>query len=170
MAAEDAAAAQEELGRIRLLHPGATHHCWASRVGPEGEERSSDDGEPAGTAGKPILRVLRGAGLSDALLVVVRWFGGVKLGKGGLVRAYGEAARQVLATVRTVERFPADALVLDLPYALVGAVKRLVRPPEIELVDESYSERARMTLSVRRSLRPALEESLAELGLEPSPS
>ena len=79
--------AREELRQLERRYPDATHHCWAWRLGWPSRERSSDAGEPHGTAGEPILRVLRGAGLSNTLAVVVRWFGGVKLGKGGLVRA-----------------------------------------------------------------------------------
>jgi len=129
------------------------------------EERSSDDGEPAGTAGLPMLQVLRGAELSDVLAVVVRWYGGVKLGKGGLARAYAEAVRLALGEAVTVVRVPRDFLEVSLPYSLVGAVKRLVNPPEVELEDESYGEAVSIVLSVHRHRRFALEEALADLAL-----
>ncbi len=162
--------AQEALAGIRGRYPDASHHCWAWRLGAIAEERSSDDGEPAGTAGLPILQVLRGAQLCDVLVVVVRWFGGIKLGKGGLVRAYGEASRRVLAQARRIERFPIELLSLEVPYASVGAVKRLVHPPEVELTEESYGEKAHMVLSVRRSRLEAFRESLAELRIVPEES
>ena len=161
--ARSTASALEALARARRRYPDASHHCWAWRIGPGAEERCSDDGEPAGTAGLPILQVLKGAELCDVLVVVVRWFGGIKLGKGGLVRAYGDAARQALAQVRRRERFPTERLALEVPYTAVGAVKRLVRPPEVELVEEVYGTTARLVLSVRRDRLPGLRGSLAEL-------
>lgn len=160
---EEAKAALEALAAET---PDATHHCWAWRLGPEQEERASDDGEPAGTAGLPMLQVLRGAELSDVLAVVVRWYGGVKLGKGGLVRAYAGAVRLALEQVRTRRKVPQDQLEVTLPYSQVGAVKRLVRPPEVVLAHEAYGAEVSLVLSVHRHLRPELEASLADLSLE----
>lgn len=90
--------ARVALDRVRAEFHGATHHCWALRLAAPQEpvERSSDDGEPSGTAGAPILQAIRRAGLTNVLIVVTRYFGGVKLGKGGLARAYRDAARSVL--------------------------------------------------------------------------
>jgi uncharacterized YigZ family protein len=161
---EEAAAVVEAL---RREHPDATHHCYAWRLGDEPRERSSDDGEPAGTAGVPILQVLRGRELSDVVAVVVRWFGGTKLGKGGLARAYAAAAGEAADAVPRLRRVPRDELALELPYDTLGAVKRLVHPPEVELAAESYGERVRLVLSVRRDLRPDVEAALADLGLTP---
>jgi uncharacterized YigZ family protein len=163
-------AASEEAARAALAalageHPDATHHCWACRLGWPPVERSSDAGEPAGTAGVPILQVLRGAGLSDAVAVVVRWFGGTKLGKGGLARAYAGAAREAVTALPVVRRVPAVELVVELPYERLGAVKRLLRPPAIELLKESYGEAVRLTLAVHQAERGALETALADLGL-----
>jgi uncharacterized YigZ family protein len=143
----------------------ATHRCWAWRVGDPPRERSSDAGEPAGTAGFPILQTLRGAGLSDTVAVVVRWFGGTKLGKGGLARAYAAATHAALEGLTTLRRVPTSLLTLEVPYERVGAVKRLVHPPEVELFEEQYGERARMVLSVHRELRANLEAALADLGI-----
>ena len=81
---------------VRAEHPDASHHCWAYRL-EGGRERADDDGEPRDSAGAPILRHLQGADLADVVVVVTRWFGGTKLGRGGLVRAYGAAAAAVLA-------------------------------------------------------------------------
>jgi len=92
------------LGELRTRYPDATHHCWAYRLGWPPRERSSDDGEPSGTAGAPMLKVLAGRGLSDTLVVAVRWFGGTKLGKGGLARADGASAREAAESARLVER------------------------------------------------------------------
>lgn len=161
--------AREALERLRREHPDATHHCWARRLGWPPEEGSSDAGEPAGTAGVPILGVLRGAGLSDALVVVTRWFGGTKLGKGGLARAYAAAARAAVAEGRVAVRVPTAELALTVPYDRLGAVKRLVHPPEVEVLREEYGARVRLVLGVFASRRAALEAALADLGLAPEP-
>lgn len=145
--------------------PDATHHCWAARLGAPPIERSSDAGEPAGTAGVPILQVLRGAELSDVVAVVVRWFGGTKLGKGGLARAYAAATREALAALPVVRKVPTVEVALELPYDRLGAVKRLIHPPEVELLDEEYGARVRLRLAVHEAHRSALEASLADLGL-----
>lgn len=166
--AAGAAAAREVVESLRREHPDATHHCFAWRLGAEPAERSSDAGEPAGTAGPPILAALRGAGLSDAVVVVVRWFGGIKLGKGGLVRAYAAAARAALAEVPIVERIPVARLEIEVPFDRLGAVKRLVQPPQIELSGEEYGpEGARLRLAVHAARRAELEEALAALGVAP---
>ncbi len=164
--AADEAAAKAALAALERELPGATHHCWAWRLGAPPRERSSDAGEPAGTAGVPILQVLRGAGLSDALAVVVRWFGGVKLGKGGLARAYAAATREALRALPVAVRAPTVHFAVELPYDKVGAVKRLLRPPEIELESEEYGAAARLALAVHESRVAALREALADLGIE----
>jgi uncharacterized YigZ family protein len=162
--AADETAARRQLEDLAREHADASHHCWAWRIGQPPQERSSDAGEPAGTAGRPILQVLRGADLGDVLAVVVRWFGGTKLGKGGLARAYAEATRLALADLRTVERRPTMRLRMTVPYAQLGDVKRLVHPPEIELVGEEYSEgEARLTLEVSDERLVGLREALAAL-------
>jgi uncharacterized YigZ family protein len=161
----DEGAARSLLEELAKRHPDATHHCWAWRLGTPPRERSSDAGEPAGTAGVPILQVLRGAGLSDALAVVVRWFGGTKLGKGGLARAYAAAAREALQGLPVASRVPTVRIALEVPYERVGAVKRLIHPPEVELEGEEYGETARLVLSVHEDRRESLREALAGLGV-----
>jgi uncharacterized YigZ family protein len=173
--AADEARARAELSAVAGESPGATHHCWAFRVGSPDRpdrfvERSSDAGEPSGTAGVPILQVLRGAGLSDVVAVVVRWYGGTKLGKGGLARAYAGAIREAVAEVRTVRRVPAVTLAVALPYDRLGAVKRLIQPPRVELTGEAYGAGVRLTLEVHESARDELEAALADLGLEAEPT
>lgn len=163
-------AARAALDEVRRAHPDATHHCWAWRLGAEPAERSSDAGEPAGTAGIPMLKVLRGAELSDVVAVVVRWFGGTKLGKGGLARAYAAAVREALAELPVTVRVPTVALVLDLPYDRLGAVKRLLQPPAVELAGEEYGAVVRLALTVQEPARPGLEAALADLGLTARPA
>lgn len=163
--AADEAAAAEGLARIQREFPDATHHCWARRIGQPARERWADAGEPNGTAGMPMLQVLRGAELSDTLAVVARWFGGTKLGKGGLARAYAGAVREALAAATTGERLRLDRLDLALPYARFGDLQRLVHPPEVELGAARYGETVRCTLRVLPSRRPRVEEELAALGI-----
>jgi uncharacterized YigZ family protein len=160
---EEARASRAGLARA---HPDSTHVCWALRLGWPPHERSSDAGEPAGTAGLPMLQVLRGAGLSDVQAVVVRWFGGVKLGKGGLARAYAAAVRAAVERLPTVTRTPRFRLALAVPMARVGAIKRLLRPPGIEIESETWageSESAELVLLVDQDRRADLEQALADL-------
>jgi uncharacterized YigZ family protein len=168
--ADDEAAAKAFLTSLEKELPDATHHCWAWRLGSPPRERSADAGEPAGTAGRPILQVLRGAGLSDAVAVVARWLGGVKLGKGGLARAYAGAVREALGGLAVVARVPTVRIALTVPYVRVGAVKRLLRPPEVELAEEEYGAAARLVLAVHAERLAALRETLAEMGVIPEAS
>lgn len=166
--ADGEAAARRVLAALRAEHPDATHHCWAWRLGADGRERCSDDGEPAGTAGPPILHALRGAELADVVAVVVRWFGGTKLGKGGLARAYGAATRQALAALRVARRVAVAELAVTAGYEQLGAVKRLVHPPEVELAGEEYGNRGvRLVLAVHADRSAELTAALADLGLTP---
>ena len=163
--AADEAAVKALLAALAARHPDASHHCWAYRLGWPPRERSHDAGEPGGTAGPPILRALQGAGVSDALLVVVRWFGGTKLGKGGLVRAYGGAAREALAVAALVPRLLRLEVEIEMPYPHLGAVQRLLHPPEVELLGESYGAAVRWRLAVAPARLPALRDVAAALGL-----
>ena len=164
-----APAGDEEVARgilesQRARERDATHHCWAWRLGPSGAERSSDDGEPAGTAGKPILQVLRGAELSDVIAIVTRWYGGTKLGKGGLARAYSGAVKEALAQLATEQRWPTVELQVDLAYERLGALKRLVHPPEIVIAGEEYGRQVRVRLVVRADRLAEIRDALAGLG------
>lgn len=163
-------AAREAVAALAAEHPDATHCCWAWRVGWPPLERSSDAGEPAGTAGVPILQVLRGAEVSDAVAVVARWFGGTKLGKGGLARAYAGAVRAAVAELPVALQVPTVELVLELPYDRLGALKRLVRPPRVKIVDEAYGASVRLVLAVHEAERAELEAALADLGLRAEPA
>jgi len=118
----DRAAAQAIVAALRAEHPGATHVCWALMAG--GQSAAVDDGEPSGTAGRPMLEVLRHHDLEGVLATVVRYFGGVKLGAGGLVRAYADSVAQVLQQAQTVPLQRLQALRCAVPYAFEGAVRR----------------------------------------------
>jgi uncharacterized YigZ family protein len=167
-AAADEAAARAALDALARLHSAATHLCWASRLGWPPRERSSDAGEPAGTAGVPMLQVLRGAALSDVMAVVVRWYGGVNLGKGGLARAYAATVRAAVADLPTVRRVTRQRLHLEVSFDHLGAVKRLVRPPAIEIESERYGDvGAQIDLAVDEAFVDSLTEALADLRITP---
>ncbi|WP_374456025.1 YigZ family protein [Nocardioides sp.] len=133
---------------LRREHWDARHHCSAFVLGPGGEvQRSSDDGEPAGTAGAPMLDVLRGAGVSDVAAVVTRWFGGTLLGAGGLVRAYGDAVRAALAEAGTLRRALLTELALELDHADAGRVEGELRARGVTVLDVAYDARVRLLLA-----------------------
>lgn len=141
---EDEVAARAVVDGLRRRHWDARHHCSAFVLGPERDvERSSDDGEPAGTAGAPMLEVLRGhggEGVSDVVAVVSRWFGGTLLGAGGLVRAYGDAVRAGLEETGTRRRRLLRELALDVGHADAGRVESELRSRGVVVLDTTYAE------------------------------
>lgn len=129
------------LAQIRAEMPDASHHVYAFRVG-HGQsviEGMSDDGEPSGTSGPPVLAVLRGSGLGDTIIVVTRYFGGTKLGTGGLVRAYSEAAHVAFNSLKTEEKIEKRLLGIDMPYSLFQTIKRLVEAHNGDIEDETFT-------------------------------
>jgi uncharacterized YigZ family protein len=140
----------------------ARHHCSAFVLGPDARvARSSDDGEPAGTAGAPMLEVLRGAEVSDVVAVVTRWFGGVLLGAGGLVRAYGDAVRAGLEAAGTRERRLLSLVSVTVAHADAGRLENDLRARGHVVRGTSYAEAATLLLAVDPSL--AVGPLLAEL-------
>jgi uncharacterized YigZ family protein len=125
---------------IRLRFPDATHHVPAFVIGHGSSviTHCSDDGEPFGTAGRPALAVLQGSGLGDVAVVVTRYFGGTKLGTGGLVKAYGDAVREVLKQVRRAVKASTLTAKLELPYPLYGQVERLVGISGGEITERQF--------------------------------
>lgn len=162
---ESEAAARAVVEEMRKRHWDARHHCSAFVLGADAMvQRSSDDGEPAGTAGAPMLDVLRGAGgegVSDVVAVVTRWFGGILLGAGGLVRAYGDAVRAGLAEVGTLERRLLREWSLELDHAEAGRVESDLRARGVQVLDTTYATRVRLVLGVEDG--DALAVTVAEL-------
>ncbi|MGH9459147.1 MAG: IMPACT family protein [Thermoanaerobaculia bacterium] len=130
----------------------ATHHCWAFRLVEEDLARSADAGEPAGTAGRPILQAIVSAGLHDAAVVVSRWFGGVKLGTGGLARAYRDAAQAALAAAPAADRWIYERLAVTAAHRDANAVFRMIAPPDLVLVGSRFGDMAEFEIDVRLSL------------------
>jgi uncharacterized YigZ family protein len=152
-ASEDAARAVIEA--VNGEFPDATHHAYAYRIGSGGEilERASDDREPSGTAGPPMLQVMQGKNISDAVVIATRYFGGVKLGVGGLTRAYRDCARVAISEADLFLKEPLINYRLKTSYEDYGAVTRLLESNEGKLVSVSYSEN--ITLAVTLPLRQA---------------
>lgn len=143
----------------------ARHVCYAYMLGPERTEyRANDNGEPSSTAGKPILGQINANELTDILVIVVRYFGGVKLGTSGLIVAYRTAAAEAIARATIVERTIDDDVVVAFPYPLMNAVMRIVKEEQPRIVEQGYNDGlSTMTLRIRRSLMPRLRERLEGL-------
>jgi uncharacterized YigZ family protein len=154
-----------EYERIQKRFFDATHHCWAFRLFAAERTRSSDAGEPSGTAGKPILSAVEGAGLFDLGVVVVRWYGGIKLGTGGLSRAYRETAAETLRNASLLDRYVYERVNVIVPFDALGAIYRLVSPPDVVLVEEQYGEENVFVFDVRLSRADAFRKRLTELRL-----
>ena len=151
-----------QLEAIRKEHFDATHHCWAFRLLAEERARSSDAGEPSGSAGKPILSAIEAADLFDSGVVVVRWFGGVKLGTGGLSRAYRSTAAGAIDAATVVDRFVYTRVDVIIPFDRVSEVYRLVNPPAVLLAGEDYGEANVFHFDVRASRRDEFVQHLTE--------
>jgi uncharacterized YigZ family protein len=133
--------AKQFIQSIRAEMPDATHHVYAFKVGFGGSviEGMSDDGEPSGTAGPPVLAVLRGANLGDVVVVITRYFGGTKLGTGGLVRAYSDAARQVLAILPTEPKIEKRMIGLTIPYPFFERVRLLLETHQAAIEGQEFA-------------------------------
>lgn len=132
--------ARNRLAELRAILPAANHHVYAFRVGFGNSvtEGMSDDGEPTGTAGPPTLSVLRGSGIGEILLVTARFFGGKKLGTGGLARAYTESAHEALRELKTERKEERKTVGLEMPYSLYNIVRRLIDTHSGMIVDEQF--------------------------------
>jgi uncharacterized YigZ family protein len=156
--------ARRLLARAEAAHRDATHHCWAYLLGPEPEVLyASDGGEPAGTAGKPILATLRRSEMVNLMVVVTRYFGGVKLGVRGLIEAYGQAASEAVLRTERLPRVRSRRLTIRMPYPSIGDVARLLEPHATDTPTWAYGAEAELTVSVSDAtqLALALDELLA---------
>ncbi|GAB3260280.1 IMPACT family protein [Chitinimonas naiadis] len=156
----DRAAAQQRVAALRAEHPAAAHVCWALLAG--GQSAAVDDGEPSGTAGRPMLDVLRHQDLEGVLATVVRYYGGVKLGAGGLVRAYTDAVAQALLTTQKIERQKLQTLRCGVPYALEGAVRRQLTAAGASLLQVDHASQVSLQFSVVEAQAAALQALLNE--------
>ena len=130
------------LTEIREQHSVARHHCWARIVGAPNDSMSygfSDDGEPSGTAGKPMFQQLLGANIGEVTVVVVRYFGGIKLGTGGLVRAYGSSVQQGINDLETTLRIAKESFSTAVPFDLIGTFEHLIKQHNAEIESRDYA-------------------------------
>lgn len=155
--------AQDFIQNIRETHPTARHHCWAYLAGKPTDgavSGFSDDGEPHGTAGKPIFNVLVHSGLGEIVAVVTRYFGGIKLGTGGLVRAYSSSVQMAIDTLPVVAYVPTVLHRIAFPYAHESAVRRILNRMEIAILDVAYENQVIMQIKVPSTQKQTLMEHL----------
>lgn len=145
----------------------ARHVCYAYMLGPERTDfRANDDGEPSSTAGKPILGQINSRELTNILVVVIRYFGGVKLGTSGLIVAYREAAAEALSAATVIEKTIEEIVTFTFPYMMMNSVMRVVKELNPRIVEQKYDETCIITLAIKRSMAPMLEECLNKLAFE----
>lgn len=159
-------AARAFIERLRTEFGEATHNCWAYVVGPPGTTAHvglSDDGEPSGTAGKPMLQVLLGSGVGDIVVVVTRYFGGIKLGTGGLVRAYSGGVKAALAELPRSERVERRRLTVTIPYRLFEMVQRRLPVYEVETLGIDYAADVQLHVQLPLEHIAALQQDLSTL-------
>ena len=151
---------KEHLATLRKEYFDARHHCYAYRIGHQGQLwRANDDGEPSSTAGRPILGQILSAGLSDVLVVVVRYFGGIKLGVPGLIKAYKTATADALFAATTVTKTAAETYEIAFSYEDQGRAMKTVKDMALPVVSQSFDSICKMTVRVRLTLIPAFEKA-----------
>ncbi|MDE5912652.1 MAG: IMPACT family protein [Muribaculaceae bacterium] len=154
---DDTSQVRELVSKYQKEYHDARHVCWAYVVGTDrSEQYSNDNGEPSGTAGKPILGQINSLNLTNVVVVVVRYFGGIKLGTPGLIAAYREAARLALDEAPQVTRHAMQSLTFTFPYQSMNAVMTVAKMPEIETIDRQFDCTCRMTLATRAGLMTEL--------------
>ncbi len=164
--ASTAEEAQVFIKSMNAEFPNATHNCWAYVLGPPGSTDRigmSDDGEPHGTAGRPMLTVLMHCGIGEIVAVVTRYYGGTNLGTGGLVKAYGGAVQEALVQLPTQLRVDAVTVTFAVGYAAIGAVQQMLPTVEAEVVAQQFTVEAEFTVMVPRVQLPILEAQLQHI-------
>lgn len=156
--------AKEEVEKIRKQYYDARHVCWAYMLGAERLVfRANDDGEPSSTAGKPILGQINSAGLTDVVVIVVRYFGGIQLGTSGLIVAYRTAAAEAIAAAAVEERTVDEEVTVLFEYPFLNGIMRVVKEERPEVVGQVYGMDCEMTLRIRKSLAERLRARLLKV-------
>ena len=152
------------LDALHKQYYDATHHCYAWRLGPNGEQfRANDDGEPSGTAGKPILGQLLSNNITDCLIVVVRYFGGTKLGVSGLIQAYKEGAADVIEVSNVIEKTVDTVLRVDFSYMVMNDIMRIIKDETPQIREQLFDNLCSMTLAIRQSKAQQLIGKLSKV-------
>ncbi len=154
--------AVEFINEIRSMHRKATHNCYAYILRDNSAARHSDDGEPSGTAGVPIYEVLRKEGLTDVACVVTRYFGGILLGAGGLVRAYTRGAKDAVDTAKIKVMALAEQLELSVEYSLYGRLPQIFAEFDVRVISEDFADHVKILLYVREELAEKLRKKLID--------
>lgn len=161
---DDAKAAAEILEEIRKKEYAATHYCFARVVGLEKEDfKYSDDGEPSGTAGKPIYQAIVGRRLKNIIVIVVRYFGGTKLGTGGLARAYSRAATEMLDKADIVERLICDHLRFSIPFSHYDRFRQIISAGKYQVISQDFADQVSLEVAVRKSETDLFISRLTEM-------
>lgn len=158
---------KEIVSNYRKKYFDARHVCYAYVIGADGSIfRANDDGEPSSTAGKPILGQINSNQLSETLIVVVRYYGGVNLGTGGLIVAYREAAADAIANSEITEKLVEERIDFQFPYVMMNQVMRVVKEMQPGILSQSYDNTCMLSLSIRKSLAEQLRSRLSKLSFE----
>lgn len=155
---------KEHLEVYQKKYYDARHVCYAYMLGAERKDfRANDNGEPSGTAGKPILGQINSNELTDILIIVVRYFGGIKLGTSGLITAYKAAAAEAISNAEIIEMTVDEDITVEFEYPFMNDIMRIVKEEEPVIINQSYDMDCRMTLRIRKSRMPVLSERLAKV-------
>lgn len=161
---DSAAAAKEVIAGYQRKYHDARHVCWAYMTGAACSEfMSSDNGEPSGTAGKPILGQINSFNLTNIVIVVVRYFGGIKLGTSGLIVAYREAAREAITAGHIIECHEQAEIEFTFPYLAMNDVMKAVKGPEVRIVSQDFDNSCRMTIKIRADFAEAMTTRLCDI-------
>lgn len=154
-----------KLSELRKEHHGARHHCYAWRLGADGASyRANDDGEPSGTAGKPIYNQILSAGITNVLIVVVRYFGGTLLGVSGLINAYKQAAIEAIGNATVVEKQIMEIYSLQFEYAAMNDVMKILKDHDLKQWNQNFELDCSLEFSVRKSEADSVTEKLRQSG------
>lgn len=158
---------KQYVAEFRKKYYDARHVCWAYMLGAERTDfRANDDGEPSSTAGKPILGQINKNELTDILIIVVRYYGGVNLGTSGLIVAYRTAAAEAIANAEVVSQFVEEEVVFDFPYIMMNDVMKIIKDMSPRIISQTYDNTCEMKLSIRKSEAPMLKAKFDKLAFK----
>lgn len=158
---------KEIVSEYRKKYYDARHVCWAYMLGAQRTEfRANDDGEPSSTAGKPILGQINKNELTDILIIVVRYYGGVNLGTSGLIVAYRTAAAEAIANAEIIKLYDEEVVTYDFPYVMMNDVMKIIKDMSPRIVNQTYDNTCEIQLSIRKSQAPLLKSRLENLSFK----
>lgn len=158
---------KEIVSEYRKKYYDARHVCWAYMLGAQRTDfRANDDGEPSSTAGKPILGQINKNELTDILIIVVRYYGGVNLGTSGLIVAYRTAAAEAIANAEVIKLYDEEVVTYDFPYVMMNDVMKIIKDMSTRIVNQTYDNTCEIQLSIRKSQAPLLKSRLEKLSFK----